>query len=93
MDLKDDAVKGIVPWDGTLSSFDFSLSAHTFSDKWKRFNPSFPAWKGFVIRFLNPLHYYCSILSSFLGFCLSGGRILIPGEHVPYQIKSGLPAI
>ncbi|KAG5071786.1 hypothetical protein JHK86_006997 [Glycine max] len=45
MDLKDDAVKGIVPWDGTLSSFDFSLSAHTFSDKWKRFNPSFPAWK------------------------------------------------
>ncbi|KAK7386222.1 hypothetical protein VNO78_26283 [Psophocarpus tetragonolobus] len=44
MDLKG-AVKDIIPWDGTLSSSDFSLSAHTFSEKWKRFNHSFPPWQ------------------------------------------------
>ncbi|KAK7301471.1 hypothetical protein RJT34_12336 [Clitoria ternatea] len=43
MDLEG-SVKGIITWDGTLSSSDFSLSAHTFCDKWKRFNPSFPPW-------------------------------------------------
>ncbi|TKY68786.1 Ubiquitin-conjugating enzyme ATG10 [Spatholobus suberectus] len=43
MDLKG-AVKDIIPWDGTLSSSDFSLSARAFSEKWKRFNPSFPPW-------------------------------------------------
>ncbi|KAG5106348.1 hypothetical protein JHK82_043318 [Glycine max] len=44
MDLQG-AVKDIIAWDGTLSSSDFSLSAHTFSEKWKRFNPSFPPWQ------------------------------------------------
>ncbi|KAK7382776.1 hypothetical protein VNO80_01838 [Phaseolus coccineus] len=43
MDLKG-AVKDIIPWDGTLSSTDFPLSARTFSEKWKMFNPSFPPW-------------------------------------------------
>ncbi|KAK7350543.1 hypothetical protein VNO77_09277 [Canavalia gladiata] len=43
MDLKE-AVEDIIPWDGTLTSSNFSLSAHTFSEKWKRFNPSFPPW-------------------------------------------------
>ncbi|XP_020226823.1 ubiquitin-like-conjugating enzyme ATG10 isoform X2 [Cajanus cajan] len=38
------AVEDIIPWDGTLSVSDFSLSARTFSEKWKRFNPSFPPW-------------------------------------------------
>lgn len=44
MDLKEEAVKDIISWDGTLSSSDFSLSASTFSEKWKMFNPSFPPW-------------------------------------------------
>ncbi|MCI16066.1 ubiquitin-like-conjugating enzyme ATG10-like [Trifolium medium] len=45
MDFKE-AVKDkdIIPWDGTLSLNEFSLSASTFSDKWKMFNPSFPPW-------------------------------------------------
>jgi ubiquitin-like-conjugating enzyme ATG10 len=43
MDLKE-AVKDKIPWDGTLSLNDFSLSASTFSDKWKMFNPLFPPW-------------------------------------------------
>lgn len=38
------AVEDIIPWDGTLSVSDFSLSARTFSEKWKRFNPSFSPW-------------------------------------------------
>lgn len=43
MDFKE-AVKDKDHWDGTLSLNDFSLSASTFSDKWKMFNPSFPPW-------------------------------------------------
>lgn len=44
MDLED-SVKDISPWDGTLSSTDFYLSGRTFSDKWKKFNPSFSPWQ------------------------------------------------
>lgn len=43
MDFKE-AAKNKIPWDGTISVNDFSLSASTFSDKWKMFNPSFPPW-------------------------------------------------
>ncbi|XP_045788804.1 ubiquitin-like-conjugating enzyme ATG10 [Trifolium pratense] len=43
MDLKE-AVKDKIPWDGNLSLNEFSLSASTFSDKWKMFNHSFPPW-------------------------------------------------
>ncbi|CAI8608296.1 unnamed protein product [Vicia faba] len=41
MDIEE-SVKNRIPWDGTLSLNDFTLSAATFSDKWKMFNPSFP---------------------------------------------------
>ncbi|XP_047172368.1 ubiquitin-like-conjugating enzyme ATG10 isoform X1 [Vigna umbellata] len=44
MDLNG-AVEDIIPWDGTLSSSEFFLSARTFSEKWKMFNPSFPPWQ------------------------------------------------
>lgn len=44
MDLNG-AVEDIIPWEGTLSSSDFFLSARTFSEKWKMFNPSFPPWQ------------------------------------------------
>lgn len=43
MDIKE-PVKNKIPWDGTLSLNDFTLSAFTFSDKWKLFNPFFPPW-------------------------------------------------
>jgi len=43
MDFKEVA-KDKIPWDGTISVNDFFLSASTFSDKWKMFNPSFPPW-------------------------------------------------
>ncbi|XP_061359200.1 ubiquitin-like-conjugating enzyme ATG10 [Gastrolobium bilobum] len=43
MDVKE-TIKDIVPWDGTLSSSDFFLSAITFSEKWKRFSSSIPPW-------------------------------------------------
>ncbi|RDX78058.1 Ubiquitin-like-conjugating enzyme ATG10 [Mucuna pruriens] len=55
MDLKG-SVKDIIPWDGTLSSSDFSLSAHTFSEKWKRFNPSSPPWQWIA----SPKHHLVS---------------------------------
>lgn len=43
MDFKE-AAKDKIRWDGTISVNDFSLSASTFSDKWKMLNPSFPPW-------------------------------------------------
>lgn len=43
MDIKE-AARDIYPWDGTLSLSDFILAARTFSEKWKRFNPSVPPW-------------------------------------------------
>ncbi|KAF7845145.1 ubiquitin-like-conjugating enzyme ATG10 [Senna tora] len=41
---KKEAVKDMFPWDGTLSLSEFFVAAHTFSEKWKRFNPSVPPW-------------------------------------------------
>ncbi|XP_058743415.1 ubiquitin-like-conjugating enzyme ATG10 isoform X2 [Vicia villosa] len=43
MDIEE-SVKNKIPWDGSLSLNDFTLSASTFSNKWKMFNPSFPPW-------------------------------------------------
>lgn len=34
----------ISSWDGTLSSSDFCLAAHAFTEKWKRINPVLPPW-------------------------------------------------
>ncbi|KAK7251751.1 hypothetical protein RIF29_35219 [Crotalaria pallida] len=34
----------IIPWDGSLSSTDFYLSASAFSHNWKISNPSLPPW-------------------------------------------------
>ena len=62
MDLQG-AVKDIIAWDGTLSSSDFSLSAHTFSEKWKRFNPSFPPWQWI------PCLKHHLVASHKVGFC------------------------
>jgi len=62
MDLKG-AVKDIIPWDGTLSSSDFALSARTFSEKWKMFNPSFPPWQWI------PCSKHHLVASHKVGFC------------------------
>lgn len=62
MDLEG-SVKDIIPWDGTLSSSDFYLSGRTFSDKWKKFNPSFSPWQWIP----SPKHHL--IASHKVGFC------------------------
>ncbi|KAE9611154.1 hypothetical protein Lalb_Chr07g0194661 [Lupinus albus] len=43
MDVKTGS-SDIIGLDGTLSSTQFFLSALSFSDNWKRFNPSLPPW-------------------------------------------------
>ncbi|KAJ0052122.1 hypothetical protein Pint_03127 [Pistacia integerrima] len=34
----------ILSWDGALSSSEFSIAAHDFIEKWKKFNPTYPPW-------------------------------------------------
>ncbi|XP_054792701.1 ubiquitin-like-conjugating enzyme ATG10 isoform X1 [Prosopis cineraria] len=41
---KREAAGDIFPWDGTLTSSDFFLAAHMFSDNWRKFNTSVPPW-------------------------------------------------